>query len=132
MAQKTTVQLVDDLDGTASNDIATVTFGLDGVSYEIDLTEDNANRLRKVLADFVASARRTGGRVKRGFGATPATTSSSGSTRNKEQTQAIRKWARNNDWDIADRGRVPSNVIEAFEAAHSAPAKATRGRRKAK
>lgn len=130
MAQKTTVQLVDDLDGTASDDITTVTFGLDGVEYEIDLTESNADNLRKGLTDFVAAARRTGGRVKRGLGGTA--TSASESARSKEQTQAIRDWARNNGWDIADRGRVPSSVIEAFEAAHTRPAKATRGRRKAK
>jgi hypothetical protein len=130
MAQKTTVQLVDDLDGTASDDIATVTFGLDGVEYEIDLTGDNADNLRKGLTDFIAAARRTGGRVKRGLGST-ATPASEGA-RSKEQTQAIREWARSNSWDIADRGRVPSSVIEAFEAAHAAPAKAARGRRKAR
>ncbi|HEX3783151.1 MAG TPA: Lsr2 family protein [Pseudonocardiaceae bacterium] len=130
MAQKTTVQLVDDLDGTASDDITTVTFGLDGVTYEIDLTENNADTLRKGLTDFIAAARRTGGRVKRGLGGT-ATAGSEGA-RSKEQTQAIRDWARSNGWDIADRGRVPSSVIAAFEAAHAAPAKVTRGRRKAK
>jgi hypothetical protein len=65
MAQKTIVQLVDDLDGTASDDIATVMFGLDGVSYEIDLTEGNASNFRKSLEEFVAAARRTGGRIKR-------------------------------------------------------------------
>jgi hypothetical protein len=56
MAQKTTVQLVDDLDGTVSNNIATVTFGLDGVEYEIDLTDDNASNLRKGLADHLFRA----------------------------------------------------------------------------
>jgi hypothetical protein len=132
MAQKTTVQLVDDLDGSASEDISTVTFGLDGVSYEIDLTGDNAENLRKGLTDFIAAARRTGGRVKRGFGATATSVPSAGSARSKEQTQAIRDWARNNGWDIADRGRVPASVIEAFETAHAEPAKPAVRRRKAK
>ena len=67
MAQKTIVQLVDDLDGTQAEDISTVTFGLDGVTYEIDLTETNASNLRKSLDEFVAHARRTGGRLKRGY-----------------------------------------------------------------
>jgi hypothetical protein len=121
MAQKTTIQLVDDLDGTVGSDIATVEFGLDGVTYEIDLTDDNADILRKGLADFVASARRTGGRVKRGLATVaPAERPS----RSKEQTQAIRDWAKNNGHQIAERGRVPGSVIEAFEAAHAAPAKA--------
>jgi hypothetical protein len=66
MAQKTIVQLIDDLDGTSNDSIETVTFGLDGVVYEIDLSDDNAETLRDNLAEFIASARRTGGRAKRG------------------------------------------------------------------
>src|SRR5689334_4201388 len=64
MAQKVTVELVDDLDGTASDDITTVSFALDGVSYEIDLNQDNASNLRTALADVIAAGRRVGGRVK--------------------------------------------------------------------
>ncbi len=130
MAQRTTVQLFDDLDGTAGNDISTVTFALDGVSYEIDLTEDNAASLRKGLADFVAAARRTGGRAKRGLGA--MTAPSGESARSREQTQAIRDWARNNGHQVAERGRIPGGVVEAFEAAHAAPTKPALRRRKAK
>jgi hypothetical protein len=114
MAQKTIVQLVDDLDGTTSKDIATVTFGLDGVSYEIDLTSANAAKLRNRLADFVEHARRTGGRIKRGttpMGATPSA--------NREQTKAVREWAKQNGHNLSDRGRIPASVIEAFEAAHA-------------
>ena len=65
MAQKVVVELVDDLDGTASEDINTVTFSLDGANYEIDLTENNAERLRGSLARYLGAARRTGGRLKR-------------------------------------------------------------------
>ena len=119
MAQKVLVQLVDDLDGTSSNDISTVTFGLDGVTYEIDLNEDNAASLRDHLAEFIASARRTGGRVKRGG----TLTAGGGSGRNREQTQAIREWAKKNGHDVSDRGRIPAAVIDAFEAAQAAPAK---------
>lgn len=131
MAQKTTVQLVDDLDGTVGKDIATVEFGLDGVTYEIDLNKDNAANLRDGLADFVAAARRTGGRVKRGL---RVATPSERPARSKEQTQAIRDWAKKNGYEIAERGRVPSSVIAAFETAHAAPtkAKAPSRRRKAK
>jgi hypothetical protein len=121
MAQKVTVQLVDDLDGTASDDISTVSFGLDGVSYEIDLNEDNASSLRDSLADFVASARRTGGRVKRGTPATAARPAGSG--RSKEQTQAIREWAKKNGHNVSERGRISTTIIEAFEAAHSGETK---------
>jgi hypothetical protein len=138
MAQKVTVELVDDLDGTVAEDINTVSFALDGVSYEIDLTEDNAENLRDALADFVAAARRTGGRIKRG---TPATAAPSRPAANREQTKAIRDWARQNGFDLAARGRIPANVIEAFDQAHAttgkkAPAKeaapAKRGKRTTK
>jgi hypothetical protein len=114
MAQKVLVQLVDDLDGTTSDDITMVTFGLDGATYEIDLTANNAAKLRNQLGDFVDNARRTGGRAKRGT--TPKPT---GPATNREQTKAIRDWARQNGYELSDRGRIPSTVIEAFEKAHA-------------
>jgi hypothetical protein len=117
MAQKVLVQLVDDLDGSTSDDISTVSFGLDGVTYEIDLNAANAESLRESLADFVASAQRIGGRVKRG--GLPSAVAGSGTSRSKEQTQAIRAWAKKNGHDVSDRGRIPTAVVEAFEAAHS-------------
>jgi hypothetical protein len=120
MAQRVTVQLVDDLDGTAADDISTVSFALDGVSYEIDLTEANAEKLRSGLEDFVNAARRTGGRVKRGT--TPGKRAGSPAA-SREQTKAIRDWARQNGFDLSDRGRIPANVIEAFEEAHTGKGK---------
>jgi hypothetical protein len=115
MAQKVTVELVDDLDGTASDDITTVSFALDGVSYEIDLNDDNAGKLRDAFADVIASGRRVGGRVKR----SNVAPSAARPTVDREQTKAIREWARQNGFELSDRGRIPSNVIEAFEAAHA-------------
>ena len=119
MSQKTIVQLFDDLDGTSTEDIQTISFVLDGVEYEINLSEDNASKLRDSLTAFIESARRTGGRMKRGAAAaTPPTT---GSGRSREQTQAIREWARNNGHDVSERGRIPAAVIEAFEAGAGKP-----------
>jgi hypothetical protein len=116
MAQKVLVQLIDDLDGNPTEDGQTISFALDGVTYEIDLREENATKLRDTLADFVASARKTGGRVKRGTAT--GTRRVVAEARTKEQTKAIRDWARNNGHDLSDRGRIPTNIIEAFEAAH--------------
>jgi hypothetical protein len=119
MAQKVVVELVDDLDGTVSEDTSTISFSLDGVDYEIDLIEENATRLRDELAGYVAAARRTGGRIKRG---TPGP-KSAGSTRptaDREKTRTIREWARENGWDLAERGRIPANVIAAYEEAQAA------------
>lgn len=128
MAQKVIVELVDDLDGTASDDISTVSFGLDGAEYEIDLTEANAENLRDALEAYVAAARRTGGRIKRG---TRPGTATSRPAASRDQTRAIREWARENGFDLADRGRIPVNVIEAFDEAQASTEK-PKGRRKAK
>jgi hypothetical protein len=122
MAQRVLVQFVDDLDGTAAEDIETVTFGLDGVTYEIDLTEVNANKLRDGLADYVAAARRTGGRAKRAAAPAARGKAAPSETRSKEQTKAIREWARKHGHDLSDRGRIPGSIIEAFEAAHAGKA----------
>lgn len=119
MAQKTIVQLVDDLDGTTAEDISTVTFGLGGVAYEIDLTPGNADKLRNRLGDFVDNARRVSGRVKRGAAVGGAATPAA----NREQAKAIRDWAKQNGYDLSDRGRIPSNVIEAFDAVHGGTGK---------
>ena len=128
MAQKVLVQFVDDLDGAPGEDVSTVSFSLDGVSYEIDLREENASRMRDSLADFVGSARRVGGRVKRGAAAPAASPARPTDARSKEQTKAIREWAKKNGHELADRGRIPANVIEAFEEAHAAK-KPRRGRK---
>jgi nucleoid-associated protein Lsr2 len=113
MAQKVTVALIDDLDGSDASE--TLEFGLDGVSYQIDLSADNAETLRDGLASFVASARRAGGR-KRAAGKAPAV--SGGKARpaaaDREQNQAIREWARKQGMKVSDRGRIPAEVLDAY------------------
>ncbi|WP_156755280.1 histone-like nucleoid-structuring protein Lsr2 [Actinokineospora pegani] len=130
MAQKTIVQLFDDLDGSTGDDIRSVEFSLDGVRYEIDLTEANANRLRDELAEYIDAARRTGGRIKRNA-APAAVAKAGGEARSKEQTKAIRDWARQNGHEISERGRIPSAVVEAFEEAHTSKPKGGRSAKKA-
>jgi hypothetical protein len=123
MAQKTIVTLVDDLTGEEAEDISTVEFAIDGVTYEIDLDEKNSAALRDALADYVAAARRTGGRRatvttrRRSGGAgtgTPRATSPGGYDR--ETSKQIREWAKTQGFEVSDRGRVPNNVVEAWEA----------------
>ena len=111
MAQKTIVQLVDDLDGGAADE--SVTFGLDGVEYTIDLSTANATLLRKGLADFVANATRVSGRKQR---ATKTPVQAGG---DKAQNQAIREWARRQGEKISDRGRLPQELVGRFQAAHA-------------
>ncbi|MET8556118.1 Lsr2 family protein [Streptomyces sp. NPDC004959] len=109
MAQKVQVLLVDDLDGGEADE--TVTFALDGKSYEIDLTTANADKLRGLLEDYIKSGRRTGGRG----GARAKARSSAGSS---EETAAIRAWAKEQGLDVNDRGRVSRAVRQAYEDAH--------------
>lgn len=108
MAQRVNVVLIDDIDGADADE--TVTFGIDGTEYEIDLSSRNAAKLRDALALYVGHGRRTGGRRKRG--------SARSSVKSAATPAEIREWARNNGWDVPDRGRVASEVREAYEAAH--------------
>ena len=111
MAQRVNVILVDDLDG--SDAVETVSFGLDGVDYEIDLNEAHASDLREALALYVGHGRRTGGRRRRGQAATTAK-----SAPGTASAAEIREWARSNGWDVPERGRVSAEVREAYDAAH--------------
>jgi hypothetical protein len=105
MAQRVQVVLEDDYDGGTAEE--TVTFALDGAEYEIDLSAENAAELRNALAPWVAHARKTGGRRKRG--AKPVADTS---------TSEIRAWAQANGHDVSSRGRVSSTVRQAYEQAH--------------
>jgi Lsr2 len=113
VAQKMLVQLVDDLDGRAITDGKgeTVSFGIDGKDYEIDVSDKNAGKLRSSLAQYVGAARKVSGRRGR--------RSRSGTARtDREQLQAVRQWAKSNGHKVSDRGRISAAVIEAYEAAH--------------
>ena len=108
MAQKVHIVLEDDLDG--SDATQTVTFGLDGSAYEIDLNDKNAASLRDALATYVGHARKVSGARR--------TRRSAASAGNGHTAREIRDWARSNGHQVPERGRIPSSVREAFEAAN--------------
>lgn len=110
MAQKIETTLVDDLDGTEAAE--TILFGLDGSAFEIDLSAHNADGLRGALGEFVHAARKVGRLDK------VITTRASNGVRpraDREQTQAIRDWARRHNLAVKDRGRIPELVQLAFD-----------------
>ena len=111
MAQRVQIALEDDLDGGAAAE--TVTFGLDGVSYEIDLSDKNAGKLRDEFASWIGHARRSGGRRTTGRRAVGSSGSSS-----RRDLSAVRAWARANGHQVSDRGRVSAAVQEAYDKAH--------------
>ncbi|KJK58307.1 MULTISPECIES: histone-like nucleoid-structuring protein Lsr2 [Actinomycetes] len=116
MAQRVQVILEDDLEGGSADE--TVTFALDGVAYEIDLKSVNADKLRGLLAPYVEKGRKQSGRLttaRRGAGRGAGRPAAAGAP----DTAKIRAWAKENGYDVNDRGRVPSNVREAYEAANA-------------
>jgi hypothetical protein len=117
MARRIVHQLVDDLDGTILEigEGETVLFSLDGVAYEIDLTDGNAAALREALAPFVAAGRSVSSRGSNGSGGSAPRKRR---RTNQQDFSAIRAWAKENGHKVSERGRVPASVLEAYEAAH--------------
>lgn len=113
MAQRTIFELVDDIDGSPAEE--TVSFALDGVEFDIDLSTDHAAHLRDTLAEFVGHSRRTGGRKQRG-GRGAAAPAANG----KPDGQAVREWARSQGEAVAERGRIPQALVMRFQEAHGA------------
>src|SRR3954447_24448692 len=97
MAQKVNIILVDDIDGSEATE--TVSFGLDGTTYEIDLNDQNAATLRDALAGYIGHGRKVGAASRRGRRSPAAATSG-------PSAREIRDWARSNGYDVPDRGRV--------------------------
>ncbi|MBP5895229.1 histone-like nucleoid-structuring protein Lsr2 [Streptomyces scabiei] len=109
MAQQIITKLLDDLDGSEASE--TIVFGLDGKTYEIDLNEKNAAKLRKALESYVDKGRKTSQARGGKRGVSTQTTTSSG------DTALIRAWAKENGYEVNDRGRVPAEIKEAYAKA---------------
>jgi Lsr2 len=108
MARTVTVALVDDLTGAQADE--TVLFSIDGKSYEIDLASGNAERLREVMAEYVAAARKPDNRKNE-----PRAVRASRSTADRDRNQAIREWASQRGIELSERGRIPKEVIESYD-----------------
>jgi hypothetical protein len=109
MARKVQVVLEDDIDGGPAAE--TVSFAIDGRSYEIDLNDENARALRDTLAPWVAAGRRSGGR---GNVARPRPSARRGAG----DTADIRRWAAENGIPVSSRGRISADLRARYEAAH--------------
>jgi hypothetical protein len=111
MAQKTLIQLVDDLDGSpiADGEGRTVTLAMDGVTYDIDLSNGHVDALRETLAPYFAAGRKTTGRK--------SANRSSTSKSDPAELQRIREWAAKNGHAVSSRGRISATVRDAYDAA---------------
>ena len=115
MAQKVNIVLVDDIDQSDAEE--TVSFGLDGKEYAIDLNDANAAALRDALAPYVAHARPVSGGRGRRAGASTSSRSNAASSGGPAAAE-VRAWARENGHEVPERGRVSAEVREAYAAAH--------------
>lgn len=96
MARKIITQVTDDIDGTEGAE--TVTFSVEGVSYEIDLSEKNREKFLKTVAPYIEAGTKIGGKAKG----------------KKTDLSAVREWAAENGYEVSPRGRVPQNVLDAY------------------
>ena len=108
MAQKIQILFIDDIDGGEAE--GTVRFAIDGAEYEIDLSAKHSDELRDTFKNYIAHARKLGGTARHG------------STRVSRKPSAIdtvaaRAWARENGFDITERGRVPAGVVAKYREA---------------
>ena len=103
MATKVLTTLQDDIDGSAA--VETVRFALDGVEWEIDLSDRNANRLRNSLSEFIAHGRKVGGKRTR-----KAASSS------EVDPKLVRQWAEANGIEVNARGRIPAEIVERYKS----------------
>lgn len=115
MAKQVITKLLDDMDGGEADE--TVSFAFDGSAYEIDLSAKNAARFRELMAPFQQAGNRIGrsgspaqltSYRKAGAGASASRTS-------REENQKVREWAANNGYDLAERGRIPGHIQEAYD-----------------
>jgi hypothetical protein len=110
MARKVEVRLIDDLDSTAADE--SITFGLDGTDYEIDLSAKHAKELRSALEKYISVAKRVG----RGRTAAGVRVGRRSSRADREQNQAIREWALRKGLAVAPRGRISQAVLEQYQS----------------
>jgi hypothetical protein len=108
MAQRTVVEIIDDIDGKPADE--TVAFAIDGATYEIDLSKANADKLRTSFTAYVEKARKAGAAKPGRKGGVPRTVNS------RERSSDIRTWAKQHGITVNDRGRIPAQVIEAYES----------------
>lgn len=111
MGRQINIELIDDLDGTAlGGEGVTIHFAVNGTEYSIDLSKENADGFHDALAPYVKAGRKIASNTKRSAGR--------GRAQRASDTKAVRDWARDNGYEVSDRGRLPADIVEAFAAAH--------------
>jgi|ERR1700712_757703 hypothetical protein len=115
MAQRTIVQLTDDIDGSEATE--SLSFALDGVAYTIDLNDNNAAELREALAPYVAAARRDAGRGRRSGNVTHISNGRRARGNTDFDPKTVRAWAAEHGIAISARGRIPADIVAQYQQA---------------
>ena len=118
MAQKVITEFIDDIDGSAAE--RTFTFAVDGTNYEIDLSAENIAEFNSAIGGFIESARRIKGSKNSDGRRARSGAEAADGRQSREQTQAVREWARQHGHNISNRGRIPASIQQAFDQAHTA------------
>ncbi len=111
LARTVQVHLTDDIDGGHADE--TIEFGLDGTTYEIDLSSANASALRTAFKAYVDAARKAGRGIRTPASRRPAVPLAKS---DRSQNRAIRDWAKRKGLKLSERGRIPGHIVEQFEA----------------
>ena len=106
MAQRVSVEMIDDIDGTEAAE--TIAFRVDGSSYEIDLSKKNASKMRRDFGRYIEYARRVRGGRRSG-----------GPRRDRDRSSVVREWAKQQGIQVSERGRIPASVVSQYEKAHA-------------
>lgn len=107
MAKKTHIELVDDIDGSTADE--TIAFSIDGAHYEIDLSAENAEKIRAEIGEWAEKGTRVA-RKKARRASAPSSSS--------EENARIRQWAKDNGYEVGDRGRISAEIRQAYADAH--------------
>jgi hypothetical protein len=106
VAQKVTVEMTDDIDGTEAAE--TIAFRVDGTAYEIDLSKKNAAKMRQAFARYIEHARKATSDRRSGR-----------PRRDRHLSSAVREWAKQQGIQVSERGRIPASVVSQYEEAHA-------------
>ena len=131
MAKRTITELIDDLDGLRAE--VSREFALDGVAYAVDLSAANSAKLDEALAPFIGAGSKIGHGGPRLRPVRSSSRARGTSPADRERNAAVRAWAAEQGLAVSDRGRIKSEILNAYEAAQNAPtpAKRTRARKAA-
>ena len=112
MAQQFHIRYIDDIDGTDLGEKAnTIEFAFEGKEYTIDLSDENAEAFREAVKPYINAGQRVTSAKRKGARKAAAKSGS-------HDTKAIREWARENGYDVSDRGRIPADIMDAYAAAN--------------